>query len=548
MKSITPIYFFVFMAVLLASCYKGEKIPVDPLKESIIFDEEDINGYYAEQFLNNIYSDLPRGFNRIDNAILDAATDDAISSEPTSNIEILGKAMLNPFNNVDDVYNKSYAAIRKVNLFLSKITVVPVSDSIQLVWSAEARFVRAISYFELIKRYGGVPLIGDKILNLNDNLQIPKNSFEECVGYIVSECNAISPILMKEPVTANFVGRITQGAALALKSRTLLYAASPLFNSSNDPAKWQAAFDAAKAVIDLNYYALNSNLLRIFVDRTTANKEVILAFQESQKINIETNNAPVGYSAQNVGSGLTSPTQELVDAFVMVNGRSVSDPASGYDANLPYANRDPRLYATVFHNGSRWLNRSVETFEGGRDKPGGQITQTRTGYYMRKFMGDFANVANYTNQDHNFIIFRYAEMLLNYAEAANELNQTTVAYDQLKALRARAGITAGTGSLYGLKASMTQSEMREAIQLERRLEMAFEEQRFWDARRWKIAETVFNKQLHGMRILQGEGGAFSYEIIPVSEVVFKAPKMYLYPFPFSEIQKNRALIQNPGWQ
>lgn len=543
-------FYKIFTLLLLITsvigCSKMEKEPLEPLTEDIVFDENDINGHYAYLALNHIYSHLPQGFNRIDNAFLDGATDDAIASERGSDIEILGQAMQSPTQTIDVRFAENYNGIRKANLFLSKIGVVPISDSVKNYMKAEARFLRAMFYFELIKRYGGVPMVGDQILDLNNNAQIAKSSFDQCVQYVVSECDAISGMLRKEPLPVNETGRATQGAALALKSRILLYAASPMNNPTGDIAKWQAAMDAAKAVIDLNYYTLNANFINLFVSRS--NTELILAFQEARSQDVEKANAPIGYAGQNASSGRMSPTQEMVDAFGMNNGKAIADATSGYNAANPYVNRDPRFYATIFYNGAAWLNRGVEIFEGGQDRPGGIVTQTRTGYYLRKFMGDFANTGNYTNQDHNFIIFRYAEILLNYAEAANEVGQTAIAYMQLTAIRKRAGITAGTGNLYGLKASMSQSEMREAIRLERRLELAFEEHRFWDARRWKIAETAFNTTLHGVKVTQPSAGVFNYEIVPVATLSFAAPKMYLYPFPYVEVLRNKALVQNPGWQ
>lgn len=539
-------FVWLLCSALMVSCSKREKVPLEGLTENIVFDKTDSIGANADLFLNNIYSHLPNGFNRIGDAFLDAATDDAVSSLRNSDIEILGRGMQSPTLTIDEAFFENYTGIRKVNLFLSKIDVVPVTDAVKGYFKAEARFLRAMFYFELVKRYGGVPLIGDQVLDLDSDLKTPRATFEQCVQYIINECDAISPLLRKEPLATNFVGRATQGAALALKSRILLYAASPLNNPNNDPAKWQSAMDAAKAVMDLGYYALLGNFMNLFLQRS--NTEIILAYQSARSQVIEADNAPPGYSNTNAGAGLMSPTQELADAFPMRNGRAISDPASGYDPDAPYTNRDQRLTFTIFYNGSRWLGRNVETFTGGIDMPGGLITTSRTGYYLRKFMGNFAEAANYTVQDHNFIIFRYAEILLNYAEAANELGFTDIAYTQLKAIRARVGITAGNGNMYGLKAGMPQEEMREAIMLERRLELAFEEHRFWDARRWKKAETWFNKTLHGVKITRLSETEFQYTPIEAGYVAFKAPQMYWYPFNFREVQQNTGLTQNPGWQ
>jgi hypothetical protein len=544
-----------FLAILLISalqlgCKKYETEPLEALTEDIIYDKMDINGTYADRALTNLYTFLPTGFNRIDNSFLDAATDDAVSSEQANNIDILSQALQSSIQTVDDNFANAYMGIYRANLFLSKIDIVPVTANVKQTWKSEAGFIRAMLYFELVKRYDGVPLLGDKVLTLEDNLSIPRNTFQECVQFIVSECEAINGLLKKEPVTAVETGRITQGAALALKSRILLYAASPLNNQANDLTKWQAAANAAKAVIDINYYALNASFVTTFTTRAS-NKEVILAFQQPTSSNLERALAPSGYQNLNNSSGLISPTEDLVRAFPTLTGLHISDPTSGYNPATPYANRDPRFNATIFYNGSLWLNRAVETFEGGKDKPSGIQTQTKTGYYLRKFLPDLSTASNYSLVDHNFIIFRYAETLLNYAEAVNEIDNTvanrTIAYTQLTALRKRAGITAGTNNLYGLKANMTQAEMRDAIKLERRIELAFEEHRFWDVRRWKTAETDFNKILKGVSITKTSTGTFTYQPIDVAPIRFIAPKMYLYPIPYSELVKNKALTQNPGW-
>ncbi|MXV13778.1 RagB/SusD family nutrient uptake outer membrane protein [Hufsiella ginkgonis] len=539
----------VLAFAFLQACTKNEDIPLEQRTEDVIYDKTDINGVYAEQALTNIYTFLPKGFNRVGNAFLDAATDDAVASDLVSNnINLLSKGTQSSTQTADEAYATNYGGIYRANLFLSKIDIVPVLTTTKQYWKAEARFLRAMFYFELAKRYGGVPLIGDKVLTPDDNAALPRNTYDQVVQYIVTECDAVSPLLQKEPVTQS--GRATQGAALALKSRVLLYAASPLNNPGNDPAKWTAAAAAAKAVIDLNYYALNSSFVAAFVNR--ADKEVILGFQQAKNSNLERANAPIGYTTDLYAStGTTSPTQELVDAFPMNNGQAINAAGSGYNAATPYANRDPRFNATIFYNGAQWLGRAVQTYEGGSDKPNTAVTQTKTGYYLRKFLPDLSTASNYGLVDHNFSIFRYAEMLLNYAEAINEsgdvLANRTIAYTQLTNIRKRAGITAGAGSLYGLKANMTQAEMRDAIRLERRIEMAFEEQRFWDVRRWKTAATDFNKILHGMKITMTAPGIFTYQVVSVEPIVFIAPRMYLYPFAFPELQANPALTQNPGW-
>lgn len=541
------------------SACKKPLYETEPTSQDItyVFDKTDSLGIQAKTFLADIYSYLPNGYNRIGNDVLDAASDDAISSSPASTIEYFVNGRISAVATVDNSWDNNYRTIRRANIFLANIDVVPLNQKgLKVYWKSEARILRAIAYFELIKRFGGVPLLGDRVLGLDDNIQLPRNSYAECLKYVVDECDALKAIARPDNTLAadEDYGRVTQGVALALKARILLYDASPLNNPTNDLTKWASAAQAAKDVMNLNIFSLTAAYTSVF--NTRKNSEVILAYQRGVTFDLETRNAPVGYTATNAsGSGYTSPTQELVDAFDMSNGRAISDPASGYNAADPYTGRDPRFYRTIFHNNAKWLNRIIQTYDGGLDRPGSAVNvQTRTGYYMRKFLNEtFESASVYSNQTHNFPIFRYAEILLNYAEAMNEAVDNAVnrteAFNQLKALRLRAGIAIGStvGYQHGLKTTMTQAEMREAIRHERRVEMAFEEQRFWDIRRWKIAETVLNGTLHGMQIIKNADGTFSYTQTNALNVSFDASKMYRYPIAASEVNKNRNLTQNPGW-
>lgn len=554
---------------LIASCKKYESTPLEGIRKENIYDPLDKNGDFARQVLADLYTSLPDGFNRVNGEFLDDGSGDALPSRTNKEVEYYINGRLNSTNNPDDNWGGAYRAIRASNEFLANVDVVPVDPILLQYWKAEARFIRAMNYFELIKRYGGVPLIGEKIFAADSNLQVPRNTFADCVNYIVSECDAIKGLLRPEPVVDTELGRISRGCAYALKARVLLYAASPLYNGggiSADPVKkalagypsydanrWNTALTAVQDLIALNVYSLvttpatpaAASFNAVFLNRK--NSEVILAKQRGKTNDIESNNAPVGFTTP-LSLGYTSPTQELVDAFPMANGLPITDATSGYSNSNPYTNRDPRLNYTVFYNNIRWLSRSVETFDGGIDRPGGTAIQTRTGYYLKKFMADFTNSTAYSTQDHNFIIFRYAEILLDQAECLNEVNRTADAYAPLRSLRARAGIAQGTGAnTYGIKAGMTQAEMRTFIQNERRIEMAFEEQRFWDIRRWKIAEQALNGTLHGIKITRVTTlGTFSYAVVNVAPVTF-APKFYMMPIPYAEVVRNRSLIQNEGW-
>lgn len=544
--------------ISFSACKKYETEPLNIITDSTAYDASDVNGNYLGQRVTSLYQGLPNGFNRIGGYPLDAATDDAVPSVTNSPIEILSKSRITATINPDNNWGDAYSTIRNANDYLANEARSPVNALTKTFYRAEVRFIRAMSYFELIKRYGGVPLIGDKIYDGRAVINVPRNTFDQCIQYITTECDDIAGFLRPNDYSGNGVltgsniGRISSAAAMALKSRALLYAASPLNNSGNDVARWMAAANAAKAVIDgfpnIKLYTPYNNL---FVTRGN-NFEFILSYQIGASTSLERDYAPIGYVFPNNSRGIVSPTQELVDAFPMANGRAISDPASGYNATNPYANRDPRLALTVFYNGKQWLGRDVETFTGGLDNPNGINGATRTGYYERKFLGNFENAGAYANQQRTFPIFRYAEILLNYAEAINEAGgSNTEAFNQLKALRIRAGIPVGNvaGYQYGLKTTMTQIEMRMAVRNERRIEMAFEEQRFWDIRRWKIAETVGNSDVHGVKITKVAGNTFTFESTTVDKLNFNPARNYLYPIPLNEILSNPAMNgqQNPGY-
>ena len=359
-----------------------------------------------------------------------------------------------------------------------------------------------------------------------------------------------------------------------MKSRVLLYAASPLFNErpieegnelvgyvSYDRERWNVAAEAAKEFIkeygpDGNgaYGLTQPNSDRDFRDRflgfynKSNNPEVIFYRPGSEDKSIETNNGPLGFSGNSLGKGRTLPTQNLVDAFPMKDGMFAGK-GSRYTFNQenPYENRDPRLDYTVLHHGSSWLNGTLDISIGGANNPSNSAEYSRTGYYMCKFMGKFGEESEYGNKIHLWVMFRYAEMLLNYAEAENEYLDvpTEDVYNAIIALRARAGIEAGDNSLYGLKEDMTQEEMREVIRNERRIEMAFEEQRYWDIRRWRIAEEIFKEPLKGLEI-RVSGGHTNFSDVNVLSATFGVER-YLYPIPYNEVVKNDNMIQNPKW-
>jgi len=543
----------------VSSCKNDlENVPIEQQTLDQVFDKQDSAGVNANRFLADCYRYLPSNGNRLGGDFLDAATDDALSSSPTlSAVQQLATGAYTADSYQDNQWASLYQGIRSTTLFITNIDRVPLKGKIEngtpmnRVWKAEARFLRAMFYFELVKRHGGVPLLGDKVYQLNDNIELPRNTFQEAVDYIVEQCDLVKDSLRIDPFNLTFYGRPTKAAALALKSRILLYAASPLYNGANvDPhnaltgytdfqvARWQQAEDAALALINLNQFELEPQFTDVFITR---NRERIFGKQGGNNMTVENNNGPVGYSA-GTNNGRTSPSQDLVDAFGMANGKAINDPQSGYNPNDPYADRDKRFYGTIFYTGSPWLSRPVETYEGGADKPGGTKQQTKTGYYLRKFMGNYETAVNYGNINHDFILFRYAEIILNYAEARNErlANPDHEVYAAVESIRDRAGLNP-----FQLPTGMSKADMQQVIRNERRKELAFEEHRFYDVRRWKTAEQEFNKEVKGM-LLYKTGAGLIFQPIPLLKMNFEQ-KMYLAPIPFSEVIKNPMMKQNPGW-
>lgn len=569
--------FFLFIGMTFAtffpSCQKDfEDVPLEDFTLDFVFSTTDSLGTQAKQYLNSVYSFMQNGHNRIGGDYLDAATDDAISSSLTENdVYRLATGQYDAASPIgsDMNWGNYYHAIRTANTFITNIDKVPLMDTfnngqpLNRAWKSEARFVRAFQYFELVKRYGGVPLMGDHVPQLGDDLEIPRNTFSECIDYIVNELDDIEDSLrtmpVSDPTTLSHI--VTREAAMALKARVLLYAASPLFNGGNIDSsnpltgytdysadRWKAAADASKYFIDTyDYFELLPKFEDVFL--VDVNKEIIFFRQGGNGTGIENANGPVGFNGPNLGNGRTSPSQNLVDAFPMLDGKAIDDPTSAYsyDFTNMYANRDPRLGKTVLHNGSAWLNTTLETFQGGANNPSGATQKTKTSYYMRKFMGPFEKVSNYYSVSHNWISFRYAEILLNYAEAQNEYaGPSDDVYQMIKDIRARAGIEAGDDGMYGLKAGMTKDEMRKIIQNERRIEFAFEEHRYWDIRRWKIAQQVFSDPVGGLLVVNSAGVMISNPIQVLSTTF--AERQYLYPIPYSEVIKNKNMVQNPGWE
>ena len=558
----------ICLVAIIAGCEKGgvlDQVKTTDLNEETTF----ADSARTMQFLTRIYSDIgfsadPKRFADLGSSVgiytLGDEVEYSLQSAGAFNV-IFQTGAVSALNVPTDAWNTTYANIRRVNVYLSHLSTTPLSAPLKARTAAEARFLRAWYYFILIKHYGGVPLVGDAIFSATDTPSGKRATYEACVNYIEAECNAAAAALPLVNTTLDY-GRITKGAALALKARLLLYAASPLFNGradnmdgllgypTADDARWVKAAQAAKDVIDLGQYQLYElagglGFQKVFTLRK--NSEYILAAMAGNNRTLEA----IWDPASRTGSGSAMPYQELVDAFAMNNGKAITDPTSGYDPANPYANRDPRFNWTILYNDALRLNTSktitpVSTYAATPASQDGYPV-TKTGYYLRKMLDDNTIASSTSSQTERcFPLIRYAEILLNYAEASNEAGNTSIAYDQLRAIRKRAGIAAGVDGNYGIAANLSKEDMRKVLQNERRVELAIEEHRYWDVRRWKIAENVSNKTLHGMKITK-TGTTYTYEIVNIRTPVFTAPKWYLWPIPQGEVNKSLELIQNPGW-
>lgn len=555
-------YVFVSMAVgsafTLCSCNDF----LDREEDSFIDKTATFDSYNrTKQYLTYAYSLLPEGLNRFSgDALLGAATDDACFAIESSNIQQFNNGSWNALSNPDNVWDRYFAGIAKcctllensnhINLDISRLDPakrVEYENNLKDIrmWRAEAHFLRAYFNFELLKRYGPIPIIKSTLDINKDYSDTPRPTMKEVVEFIANDCDIAADSLELTPWRNmnDAFGRATKGAALALKSRLLLYAASPLYvdfgdideaNKPSDATLWKAAADAAKAVIDLNQYELASAYDDLFKN-DFQNKEYIFVRRYPSNSDFEKSNFPVSYG----GKGGTNPSQNLIDDYEMLDGTAFdwSDPVK---AAHPFENRDERLLATVLMNGVLFKGKRVATYPGGADAMPNP-NATKTGYYLRKFLNENVNIQTGGGSDGHVVpLFRLAEIYLNYAEALNEYDPTNpdiAVY--LNKIRERV-------SLPDVPSGLTQEQMRTLIHHERRVELAFEEHRFWDVRRWKVASSTLGAPVKGVKITQDDAGNFTYSPVQVEQRVFQ-PKMYWYPIPQSEVLKLHHWEQNKGW-
>lgn len=542
------------------------------------------------QFHYDTYNFLRHGANRINNTWLDAATDLGETSFPGG--------VKSSFNRGDyfsttgapeltSTWESYYRGIRKTNMIITRIDNVPkdieLSDEQyeqdKLHYTSEARFLRAWFYWEMFLRYGPIPIVTE-VLDPNGDLlsgYTERPTVKEyVVDFILKELQECESGLLSKADAWNSAraGRIAQPMARALYSRIMLYMASPRY-SADSGITWQQAADAAKSFID--DYGNDFSLMTSFDAQTGlpigiegyTNALLRTAYDGNTEVIFYRNDVQIGWAGiQNDtpvgegGNGGLCPSQNLVDMYDMADGSSPFieydetgapvynkvthtpdiNQASGYDDAHMWENRDPRLAASVLYQGRTWGSGAINVIFGQRDNPRGNTNVTPTGYYLRKYIPEAILNAEHTGSAYRlWTIIRYAEILLNYAEALNEAQgPCQEVYDMLDQVRYRAGISGSVAERTDLITS--KEKMRNFIRKERTVEFAFEEHRWWDVRRWNVAVEALSRDIYGITV--NEDGSIERKV--AQERVFE-DRMYLYPIPEAEYWKTN-IENNPGWE
>ena len=588
------IVIYITTALLVLGNYSCSDF-LDKEVDLTLSDEQVFRSYENTRgFLANIYTYLPDAFAGYTNGQYLAASRDCMTNNSLSfwNVHYYNSVLTDGYSSIDhpfarDFWPKDFKAIRAANQFMknARESVIGNSDKagddnhLYDRYMAEARLLRAIFHFDIACWFGDVPIIGDDengvpiVFDPSDTegMNRARTNCADALKWIATECDAVKDKLPYRYSNENENwGRVNGATAYALKSRALLYRASPLHNSGNDVSYWQEAAQAATDLIaknnsQSNRYKLytttdnnvNRNYYECFVSTPYYNDEYILSRSVWNTYEIELFLAPCGFSGTANSVGRTNPTQNLVDSYETINGLPIDqDPA--YNAQNPYANRDPRLEQTILHHGSIWGDplqeeqRSIDiSYPDGKDYQelhGG----TLTGYYTKKFLNNmsFKSPSTY---NHACPIFRYGEILLNAAEAINEASGPEQAYQYVNQVRARVGMPPYTG--------MSKEQFRERIRNERRIELCFEDHWFFDERRWKLFEnqTMTNEKglpyykqvynIYGVIVTPDESTVYTYvpaQVHPTRSL--NIPKNYYFPIPDADVKKAPNLKQNPGWE
>ncbi|HEY8920091.1 MAG TPA: RagB/SusD family nutrient uptake outer membrane protein [Chitinophaga sp.] len=465
------------------------------------------------------------------------------------NVTAIANGGYDPSNaRVTDNWGYYFTTIRRCNNLTGNIDKVPKLDSaLKRRIAAEARFIRAYAYFQLATWYGDVPFFTN-VISIDESRTINRTPKNNIIQFVLSELNAIRADLPVNNYSGSSgyadkdKGRITRGAAIALSARVHLY-----------NGEWQAVVSDCELLINKTEngtYGLMDDYAGIFTVGNEYNKEVVLDLQYGGGRTYDVQRAFMPQTVALLRSVLV-PTQDLVDDYVMTNGKGIKEAGSGYNENDPYTNRDPRFNATILHHGSTVtdFNGTVQTI---LTQPGSNpATNTvddqgasPTGYYFYKY---YDRTSTNYQSGLNLILIRYADVLLMYAEAKNELAQldANVWNNTIRALRVRAKFTDAGATEFN--AALTQEQLRAVVRRERRAELAFEGLRVYDIRRWKIADQVLAKPVRGIKVTSGAFNRDPNGYIIVANRTFTNPKHYLWPVPTFERDQNKNLSQNQGW-
>lgn len=553
------------MVLLTSRCNEDflEREPLDMLSSEQVFNDEN----FVEAYLYQIYNYMPCGYGQRDNGaevtpgvntigygnayILDCCTDIFTnkSNWPGSN-KLIIPGSITPSNNDLSNWNHCYTAIRYCNDLLVNMEKSTLDPAFVARVSAEARFVRAFQYFDLVRRYGGVPLI-TKLQTLEDfdAIMVSRNTADEVYDFLDAEYTTIAEALpSQKDLPESELGRATKEACWAFNGKINLFA-----------ERWARSAEKSKKVIDAGVYTLSPDYNKLF-QSYGGDKEVIFE--------VMFNGAEKGHSfdllaypfsfRSDWGSQIL-PTQELVDAYEMTNGLPITDPNSGYDPNNPYANRDNRLAATVLYNGNTFKGKVMDytsyydskkkLLPLGPDGPNpSEVNKTITGYNIKKFLDEaIPDGPGWGVSKTSWKELRYAEVLMNYAEAQNNaVGPDASVYNTINQVRTRAGQP-------NLPSGLSKEEMFKRIVNERKVEFAGEGHRYWDLRRWKMmVEVMHQKNVHRLFAIKNmTTNEITYELGIIDKT--KRPTsvfidaFYLMPIPLSEMDKNPNLVQNPGY-
>lgn len=594
---------FVATSTTFVSCKRNllDQAPLDKFTDASVFSDPVLLQDYVYNTYNGMKAIWQPGTGGFE-SLTDIAVDQPETHDKAAGIRewVQGQITGDNVTDLTTVWNDEYSYIRRANQFFEKTATSTIPAATLDPMKGEMHFLRAWMYFELIKTYGGVPII-TKSFGLNDtNFDVPRNTYDECSTFILNELELAIPLL-KEAPAATGDGKITANAALALKARVLLYAASPLNNPTNDKSKWQAAETATQAIFSLGY-TLHPNINDLFI-RPVKTDEIILgkSFTPSTRIpdwGFNYDYWPCGFDARQ----RIMPTQTFVNMFQMTNGQYpyladgvTVNPASGYDPNNPNANRDPRFAAYIIYpgagpftinDGAKSTTRRYEFWEDGnpsapnpnvKDPTNGQqlfnfgrdsksywvkglspfFWKVETGYTFRKML-DFSGPRADFNYNYNqaIVFLRLTEFYLNYAEIEIALGNEPVARQYINMVRARASVNMPPITSSG-------ADLIRDYRNERAIELHLEDQRWYDLMRWKSAPGYVDIPIHGITgVTMDWAGVppgdinklgkltFSYGVIAAAEVraPWKGDNYYLLPIPNTEIKKSNGILkQNPGY-